>query len=152
MNKIQCYLLKLKNKNCQNIKRLPTLFIFRSSNAPLYLCLFIFLCYNCDETIFNIILCTLVTKYKDILNFNFSHTIYPQLCIVPFNILHNFRPVMQMKSVQDILRRADITNIGDIDQAPILFLKALETAHMKTQVSVTKLQKVFFEIILQSLI
>jgi hypothetical protein len=24
--------------------------------------------------------------------------------------------------------------IGDIDQAPVLFLKALETAHMKTQV------------------
>ena len=63
-----------------------------------------------------------------------------------------FRPVMQMKSVQDILRRADIANIGDIDQAPVLFLKALETAHMKTQVLVTKLQKVFFEIIIQSLI
>ena len=26
---------------------------------------------------FNIILCTLVTKYKVILNFNFSHAIYP---------------------------------------------------------------------------
>ena len=53
-NKIQCYLLKLKNKNCQNIKRLPHSFIFWRSNAPLSLCLLIFLCYNFDE-IFNII-------------------------------------------------------------------------------------------------
>ncbi|XP_060567451.1 protein MMS22-like isoform X4 [Ruditapes philippinarum] len=43
------------------------------------------------------------------------------------------RPVMQLKSVQDILRQAEMDIIGDIDQAPVLFLKALETAHMKTQ-------------------
>jgi hypothetical protein len=41
---------------------------------------------------------------------------------------------MQLKSVQDILRQAEMDIIGDIDQAPVLFLKALETAHMKTQV------------------
>ena len=53
-NKWQCYLLKLNNKNYQNVKRLPHLFIFWRSNAFLSFFLFIFLCYNFVETIFNI--------------------------------------------------------------------------------------------------
>ena len=60
------YLLKSKNKNCQNIKKKiksSTLFIFWMSNATLYFFLFIFLYYNFVETIFNIDLCTQSTKY-----------------------------------------------------------------------------------------
>ena len=74
-NTRQCYVLKLKNKNCQNIKRPSHSFYICRSNAPLSLCLFIFSCYIFDETIFNIILCILITKLTVILNFNFSHTI-----------------------------------------------------------------------------
>ena len=72
---------KIKNKNCQNIKRLPL--SFYTLKIISILVLIIFLCYSCDEKIFNNILCTIVTKYTVTFNFNFSHTIYPLLCIVP---------------------------------------------------------------------
>ena len=50
----------------------------------LYLCfLFIYLYYNFVETIFNIDICTHTTNYTVILNFNFSHIIYPQWRIMP---------------------------------------------------------------------
>ena len=80
--KIQCYLLKLKNKKCQNIKSLPhSFYILKVICTSILVYVYIF-SYSCDETIFNIILCTLVTKYTVIFNFSFSHTIYLQLCIV----------------------------------------------------------------------
>ena len=71
-NKRQCYLLKLKNKKLSKMHLYPCVYLY-----------IIISCYNFDETIFNIILYTLDTKYTVILNFNVSHTIYPQLCIVP---------------------------------------------------------------------
>ena len=74
-NKWQCYLLKLKNKNCQNIKRLPhSFYILKVKCISIFL--FIFLSYNFVETLFNIDLCTHVTKHTVILNFYFSHTIF----------------------------------------------------------------------------
>ncbi|XP_053397350.1 protein MMS22-like isoform X2 [Mercenaria mercenaria] len=41
------------------------------------------------------------------------------------------RPVLQLKAVRDILQQADMSSVEDIDQAPLLFLKALEKAHIK---------------------
>ena len=80
------YLISFYTHLLQNVQLFKTMLsskIEERSNALLSLFLFIFLSYNFDETIFNIILYTLVTKCTVILNFNFSHTIYPQLCIVP---------------------------------------------------------------------
>ena len=62
-NKRQCYVLKLKNKNCQNIKRLPHSFLFpegqmHQNQSVSYL----FLCYCFVETIFVMKLSTHATK------------------------------------------------------------------------------------------
>ena len=59
------WLLKLKNKSCQNIKILPTLFIFWRSNTSESICLWVFslLCYSFVEiTIFKMKLNILVTN------------------------------------------------------------------------------------------
>ena len=61
-----------------------SLFLYFEGQMHFYPCVYLYFCATCFvETIFNIILCTLVTKYTDILNFNFSHTIYLHLCIMP---------------------------------------------------------------------
>ena len=85
-NKRPYYLLKLKNKYCQNIKKkLPhSFYILRVKCASILVFIDIFMPqFFFDETIFYNILCTLVTKNVVSMNFNFSHTIYPLLCIVP---------------------------------------------------------------------
>ena len=83
-NKIKCYLLKLKNKKCQNIKGLPHSFLYFEGKMHLYLCVNL---YFYATIVMKQYLITFYahffTKYAVILNFNFSHTIYPQLCIVP---------------------------------------------------------------------
>ena len=59
-------------------------YIFQNrSNAPVSIYLFSFSCYRFVEKIFKIKLNTHVTKYTDIIIFKFSHTIYPQWCIMP---------------------------------------------------------------------
>ena len=61
---------KVKNKNCQNIKRLSLSFLFfEGQNA--YIDPFIFiLCYTFAETLFKKKLNILIINYKNILNFN----------------------------------------------------------------------------------
>ena len=73
-------------KSYQNIERLPYPFYIQKVKCiSIFLFYHIFLCYGFVETIFNIDLCTLVTKYTIILNFNFLYTIYPQWRIMPHN-------------------------------------------------------------------
>ena len=70
-NKRQCYMLKLKNRNCQNKKRLSRSFYFLEDNTSKPIRLYSFLIFYTTETIFIIKLNTLVTKYTDTLTFNF---------------------------------------------------------------------------------
>ena len=79
-NEWQGYLLKLKkNKSYQNIKRLSHSFYnLKVKCISIFLFIYI-LCYSFVETIFNIDLWILVTKYTVILNFNFSFTIFSSL-------------------------------------------------------------------------
>ena len=61
-NKRQCYLLELKNKSCQNIKKNLSHSFYILKVKCISILLFIYsLCYSFVETIFNINLCTLVT-------------------------------------------------------------------------------------------
>ena len=69
-------------KNYQNVKRLPHPFLYFKVKC-ISVFIFKFLCYNFVETLFNIDLCTHVTKYTVILNFSFSHTIFPRWRIMP---------------------------------------------------------------------
>ena len=60
--------------------------LFLFSEGQIYkksISLFSFLCCNFVETIFKMILSTLVAKYKDILTFNFAHTFNPKWLIKP---------------------------------------------------------------------
>ena len=81
-NEIQWYPLKLKNKNCQNIKKKATLFLYFEGHMHLYRCVYLYF-YATIVMKQYLITCTLVTKYTVVFNFSFSHSIYPQLCIVP---------------------------------------------------------------------
>ena len=84
-NKLKRYLLKLKNKKLSKYKKTAPLFLYFEVHMHLNLSfLFIFLCYTFVETLFNIDLCTHVTKNTVILNFNFSHTIFPQWRRMPY--------------------------------------------------------------------
>ena len=81
-NTWQCYLLKFKNKNCQNIKRLPHSFSYFEGQMHIYPSVHLYfyakvLLKQYLMLMFNVNLCTLIAKYTIILNFNFSHTIYP---------------------------------------------------------------------------
>ena len=67
-----CGIVALKNKNCQNIKRLPHSFYFLKVRCNDQTVLIHF-----NETIFKMKLNTLVTKYTDTLTFKLSHTINP---------------------------------------------------------------------------
>ena len=62
-------MLKLKNKNCQNINIFLFIYIFMLQSV---------------ESIFNIDLCTHITKYTVTLNFNFSDTILSQFITAGF--------------------------------------------------------------------
>ena len=62
-NKCQCYLLKLQNKNCQNIKRLPHSFYTLKVKCISIFFLYIFVLQFC-LIIFNNDICTHVTKYS----------------------------------------------------------------------------------------
>ena len=106
-------------------KRLSHSFLYFVSQIHLYpLCLFIFPCCNFDESIFNIILFTLVTKYTVILNFNFSHTIYPQLCIVPLYV-PLIRPAMVL--IENSLNSGQVSLMGPISfEISILVLNQVE--------------------------
>ena len=63
------------NEKLSEYKKTAPLFL----NASLSFFLLIFICYDFVETLFNINLCTHVTKYTVILNFDFSLTIYPHI-------------------------------------------------------------------------
>ena len=75
---------EIQNKNCYYIKRLPHSFLFPEGqihqDQSFY---FHFLCYTFVETIFEMKLNRLVTKYTDTLTFNFAHSINPKWCIMP---------------------------------------------------------------------
>ena len=65
-------------------KKTAPLFLYFEGQMHLYLSVSLyFYAFLFVETIFNVDICTLVTKYRVILNFNFSHTIYPQWRIMP---------------------------------------------------------------------
>ena len=74
-NEWQYYLVKWKNKNCQNKKRLPHSFYILKLKCDSTFLLFTFFMLQVCWNIFNIDLYTLVIKYTIILNINFSHTI-----------------------------------------------------------------------------
>ena len=59
-------------------KKTAPLFLYFQGQMHLFPCVYLYF----HETIFTNILCTFITKYTLILNFNFSNTIYPQLRIV----------------------------------------------------------------------
>ena len=61
----------MTNKNCQNIKRLPHSFYIVKVKCTFILVFIYIFMLQFNETIFNIILCTLVTKYTVTLNFIF---------------------------------------------------------------------------------
>ena len=76
INKWQCHLQKLKNKNCQNIKRLThSIYFSLRSNASKSVSLFSFFCYSFIKIICKIRLNTFVTIYTDTLSSNFAHII-----------------------------------------------------------------------------
>ena len=79
-NKWQCKLLKLKNKNCQNIKSIPHIFISLRSNASVSI--YPLLCYSFVETIFKTKLNTL-PKYMDTLTIYYADIINPMWGIMP---------------------------------------------------------------------
>ena len=80
-----CYLLKLKNKNCPDIKkRLLRSFYFLKVKF-IKNNLLSFLCYSFVETYFRMKLGTLVTKYTDTFTFNFTDTINPKWSIMPLH-------------------------------------------------------------------
>ena len=78
------------NKNCQKYKKKKTvpLFLYFEGQVHLYLSVYLYfyatVCFV--ELILNIDLCTLFIKYTIILNFNFSHTIYPKRFINHFSL------------------------------------------------------------------
>ena len=93
-------LLKLKNKSYPNIKRLShSFYILKVNCISILLFIYILFFYATVLLKFNINLCTLVTKYTVILNFNFSHTIYPQWHIMPLleDILLRYDQKMMLK-------------------------------------------------------
>ena len=54
------------------------LFLYFEDQMQLHPCVYLYIYATVLlKQLFNIILCTLVTKYKVMLNFSFSHTIYP---------------------------------------------------------------------------
>ena len=73
-NRWQWYMLKLKNKSCENIKKTAPLFLFSEGQMhQIQSVFFHFLCYSFVETLFKKKLNTQVTKYIDTLTFNFEH-------------------------------------------------------------------------------
>ena len=74
-------LVKLINKNCQNIKKTVSLFLFPKGHMHQNQSVFSFFCYSFVETIFKMKPQIFIIQYAD--TFNFAHTIYPKWSLKP---------------------------------------------------------------------